>query len=288
MKLAPDCIPCALRFALREAKVFTDNKELHKKVLRETLRIIMDSDWNETSLNLGFRIHTAVRKILGSRDPYSKIKKEVNDLALKMYPELKKIVEKSGDRVKTALKLAIAGNILDFGPYESPNLRKAVEKVLVKEFAVNDYPIFRSKALESETVLYFHDNAGEIVLDKLLLETLIEERGKPYKRITLVVKGGPFINDATPEDVVYVGLDKLPNARINTMFNGEEGTGPRPDSSEIKEWIRSHDIVISKGQGNFEAFEEEKDLFFLLMAKCYPIADAFGVKPEEMIIRYSV
>ena len=287
MRLEPDCIPCAVRSALREAKIFTNNRELHKKVLRETLKIIMNSDWNETSLNLGFKIHTKVRKILGSKDPYSRIKKEVNNLALNMYPELKKIVERSDDKVETALKLAIAGNILDFAPYEFPNLRKAVEKVLNEEFAVNDYLIFKSKVLKSNTILYFLDNAGEIVLDKLFLETLIRERGEPYRRITWVVKGGPFINDATIEDAVYVGLDKLPNSIIKTISNGEEGTGPKPNSLEVREWIRNHDITISKGQGNFEALEEEKNIFFLLMAKCYPIANVFRVKPGEMIIKYS-
>lgn len=288
MRLEPDCIPCALRSALREAKIFTNDRELHKKVLRETLKIIMNSDWNETSLDLGFKIHTKVRKILDSKDPYSKIKKEINNSALNMYPKLKNIVEKSEDKVKTALKLAIAGNVLDFTPYEFPNLRKAVEKALNEEFAVDDYPIFKSKVLESDTILYFLDNAGEIVLDKLFLETLIKERGKPYEQITWVVKGGPFINDATIEDAVYVGLDKLPNSKIRTISNGEEDTGPKPGSLEVREWMSKHGITISKGQGNFEAFEEEKNIFFLLMAKCPPIANVFKVKLGGMIVKYSI
>jgi len=255
--------------------------------LKKVLSFLSKADWNECPLTLAYTVHKIIRDVSGSKDPYAEIKKESNDAALSFLHEFEPIVKSSKDQVETALKLAVAGNVLDFGALESPNLRNMVEKALTQEFAVNDYPILREKALKADTMIYFFDNAGEIVFDKLFLESLIQKRGKPYEKLTLVVKGGPLINDVTIEDAIYVGLNELPNAELKTVTNGEEGTGPRPDSPEVKEWIRKHEVVIAKGQGNFEIFEEEeRNIFFALTVKCWPIARALGVKPGDMVVKY--
>jgi len=115
----------------------------------------------------------------------------------------------------------------------------------------------------SENLLFFTDSTGEIVLDKMLAETFLE--AKNFEKIRFVLKGGPIINDATFEDAVYVCLCDLSNVEILMLSNGEAGTGPERSSKTVKRWIKKHDLIISKGQGNYEGLSEHNGLFFLLM-----------------------
>jgi uncharacterized protein with ATP-grasp and redox domains len=121
-------------------------------------------------------------------------------------------------------------------------------------------------------------------LDKLLVETFLEQ--KQFERIDFVVKGGPIINDATLEDAQYVGLDLLPNSDFLVISNGEPQTGPERSSQTVKQWINSYDLVISKGQGNYEGLSEHNGLFFMLMAKCPIIASDLGVTVGDIILKY--
>jgi uncharacterized protein with ATP-grasp and redox domains len=212
------------------------------------------------------------------------VKKESNDLVLKMYPELRETVKKSRDPLRTAVRLAIAGNIIDFGVVQKFNLEDTIREVLKKRFAIDDYRKLKEKLKNAKTLLFFVDNAGEIGLDKLLVETFLETT--KFEKISYVVKGGPIINDATLEDAVYIGLDGLPNSEFLAISNGEEGTGPARSSRTVKRWIREYDLVISKGQGNYEGLSEHNGLFFMLMVKCPIIASDLGVEVGDIILEY--
>jgi len=284
MKLNLDCIPCFQRQALQAVRFISDNEELHEKVLREVAKNLLESDWNLTPPELAHKVHGIVRSVTNEKDPYKKVKKESNDLVLKMYPALKAKVEESKDPLRTAVRLAIAGNIIDFGPLQEFNLEKAIKEVLKKKFAIDDYEKLKEILKDAETLLFFADNAGEIGFDKLLIETLL--KAKSFEKISFVVKGGPIINDATLEDAAYLGLCDLPNIEFLTLSNGEAGTGPERNSQEVKRWIRKHDLVISKGQGNYEGLSENDGLFFLLMAKCPVISSDLGVEVGGIVLKY--
>ena len=152
------------------------------------------------------------------------------------------------------------------------------------KFAIDDYKKLKENLENAETLLFFVDNAGEIGLDKLLVETLLGT--KKLERIDFVVKGGPIINDATLEDAVYIDLNSLPNSEFLIISNGELGTGPKRSSQTVKRWIHEHDLVISNGQGNYEGLSEHNGLFFLLMVKCPIIASDIGVEVGDIIIKY--
>jgi uncharacterized protein with ATP-grasp and redox domains len=284
MKLNLDCIPCFQKQALQAARFISDDEELHEKVLREVTKKLLESDWNLTPPELAHEVHRIVRSVANEKDPYKEVKKKSNDSVLKMYPALKAKVEESKDPLRTAVRLAIAGNIIDFGPLQKFNLEKTISEVLKKKFAIDDYEMLKEKLKNAETLLFFTDNAGEIGFDKLLIETLLE--AKSFEKISFVVKGGPIINDATLEDAVYVGLCDLPNVEFSALSSGVAGTGPERNSQEVKRWIRKHDLVISKGQGNYEGLSENNGLFFLLMAKCPVIASDLGVKVGDIILKY--
>ena len=284
MKLNLDCIPCFQRQALQAVRFISDDEELHQKVLREVAKKLLESNWDATPPELAHEVHRIVKRLTKENDPYKEVKKESNDSVLKMYPALKKQVGDSSDPLRTAVRLSIAGNIIDFGPLQNFNLKDTVREVLKKKFAIDDYERLKEKIRDAETLLFFTDNAGEIGFDKLLIETILQT--KKLKKIRFVVKGGPIINDATLEDAVYMGLCDLPNAEFLKMSNGEAGTGPERNSQKVKSWIKSHDFVISKGQGNYEGLSEHNGLFFLLMAKCPVIASDLGVKLGDIILKY--
>jgi len=200
MKLNLDCIPCFQRQALQAVRFISDDEKLHERVLREVAKKLLESNWDSTPPELAHQVHSIVKRITKEIDPYKEVKKESNDLVLKMYPELKEKVNKSRDPLRTAIRLAIAGNIIDFGVVQEFNLEETIREVLKKKFAIDDYEQLKETLKNAETLLFFVDNAGEIGLDKLLVETFLE--AKKLEKIDFVVKGGPIINDATLEDAV--------------------------------------------------------------------------------------
>ena len=284
MKLNLDCIPCFQRQALQAVRFISDDEKLHERVLREVTKKLLESNWDLTPPELAHQVHSIVRRITNEKDPYKEVKRESNDLVLRMYPELEEKVKKSRDPLRTAVRLAIAGNIIDFGVPHEFNLEETVREVLKKQFAIDDYRKLQEKLKDAETLLFFVDNAGEIGFDRLLVETFLEQ--KKFEKIDFVVKGGPIINDATLEDAVYMGLDRLPNSKFLTISNGEAGTGPARSSQTVRKWIREHDLVISKGQGNYEGLSEHNGLFFMLMVKCPIIASDLGVEVGDIILEY--
>jgi uncharacterized protein with ATP-grasp and redox domains len=284
MKLNLDCIPCFQRQALQAVRFISDDEKLHERVLREVTKKLLESNWDLTPPELAHQVHSIVKRITNEKDPYKKVKMESNDSVLRMYPELEEKVKKSRDPLRTAVRLAIAGNIIDFGVPHEFNLEETVREVLKKQFAIDDYRKLQEKLKDAETLLFFVDNAGEIGFDKLLVETFLET--KKFEKIDFVVKGGPIINDATLEDAVYMGLDRLPNSEFLTISNGEAGTGPARSSQTVKNWITEHDLVISKGQGNYEGLSEHNGLFFMLMVKCPIIASDLGVEVGDIILEY--
>jgi uncharacterized protein with ATP-grasp and redox domains len=284
MKLNLDCIPCFQRQALQAVRFISNDEELHQKVLREVTKTLLKSNWDLTPPELAHEVHRIVKRLTNENDPYKGVKKKSNDLVLKMYPALKAKVEESRDPLRTAVSLAIAGNIIDFGPLQEFNLEETIKEVLKKKFAIDDYEKLKEKLKDAETLLFFIDNAGEISFDKLLVETFL--KAKELEKIRFVVKGGPIINDATLEDAIYVGLYDLPNVEFLTLSNGEAGTGPERSSQTVKSWIKKHDLVISKGQGNYEGLSEHNGLLFLLMAKCPVIASDLGVEVGDIILKY--
>jgi uncharacterized protein with ATP-grasp and redox domains len=284
MKVNLDCIPCFQRQALQAVRFISDDEKLQERVLREVAKKLLDSNWDLTPPELAHQVHSIVRSITKEKDPYKKVKRESNDLVLKIYPELKEKVKNSSEPLRTAVRLSIAGNIIDFGVPHEFNLEETITEVLEKRFAIDDYDKLKKKLKDAETLLFFVDNAGEIGLDKLLLETILET--KKLKKIDFVVKAGPIINDATLEDAIYMGLDSLPNSEFLAISNGEARTGPARSSQIVKNWINEHDLVISKGQGNYEGLSEHNGLFFMLMAKCPIIASDIGVNVGDIILEY--
>jgi len=283
MRTFLDCIPCFVRQGLDSARLATDDEQIHEQVVRETLRLAADLDMSQSPPAIGQQIHRLIRKLIGDNDPYRRIKEQFNNLALKLYPELEERLRKSEDPFATAVRLAIAGNIIDFGVKTSlveSDVEKTIEQSLTSYFDDNQIYEFKDAVTQAEKILYLADNAGEIVLDRLLIQQL------PVERVTVVVKAEPVINDATMQDAVIAGLTNI----VEVIDNGSDAPGTilATCSQAFRDRFESADLVIAKGQGNYETISDvHKKIFFILKAKCPVIARDIGCEVGQMILKKS-
>lgn len=283
MKIFLDCIPCFVRQALDSARLATDDEQIHEQVVRETLRLAANLDMGQNPPAIGQQIHRLIRGLIGNNDPYYQIKEQFNNLALKLYPELEKRVKTSENPFATAVRLAIAGNIIDFGVKTSlaeSDVEKTIEQSLTGHLDDNQIQGFKDAVTQAEKILYLADNAGEIVFDRLLIEQL------PVQRITVVVKGKPVINDATMEDAKTAGLTNI----VEVINNGSDAPGTILEtcSQAFRDHFEDADLIIAKGQGNYETLSDlDKNIFFILKAKCPVIANDLGCEIGEMILQKS-
>jgi len=283
MKTFLDCVPCFVRQALDSARLATDDERIHEQVVRETLHLAADLDMSQSPPAIGQKIHRLIRRLIDDNDPYHRIKEQFNNLALKLYPELEERVMESEDPFATVVRLAIAGNIIDFGVKTSlaeSDVKETIEQSLMGHFDDNQIQGFKDAVTQAEKIFYLADNAGEIVFDRLLIERL------PTERVTVVVKGEPVINDATMEDAVVAGLPRI----VEVIDNGSDAPGTILEtcSQNFRGRFEDADLIIAKGQGNYETLSNvDKDIFFILKAKCPVIAKDLDCEVGEMILRRS-
>lgn len=258
----------------------TDDSAKQADILRKAIDILRDCEWDDKPPKFAQKIHGMIREELGT-DPYEDVKRKSNDAIMALYPDLKKRVRESDDCIGTAVRMAIAGNIMDFGPTSSFDFEATLEECLNTDLAIDHCVSFKDACSKSSSILYLTDNAGEIVCDKILLEGIIDRY--KVKKITLAVKGGNILNDATYQDISYVGLDKLQGVDVICVSNGEPYSGIPRESHAFRGVMDRYDMIISKGQGNYEMLSEHDDVFFLLKAKCQLIARNAGVALGGMI-----
>jgi uncharacterized protein with ATP-grasp and redox domains len=262
-----DCVPCFLRQGLDAARNITDDGRIHEQIVREILRLAADLNLNRPPPWVGQTIHRRLRELTGVDDPYRAAKSRFNQLAMSMLPELRAAVRRDALPLIAAAKAAIAANVIDLG-VKSTLGEDQVRDVLRESCTADthgDFAEFQRCVDEAREILYLADNAGEIVIDRLLIEALGPER------VTLAVRGKPVINDATLEDAQEAGLHEL----VRVIDNGSDAPGTILDdcSTEFRERFNKADLIVSKGQGNFETLSAfGANIFFLLKVKCPVIA----------------
>lgn len=223
-------------------------------------------------------LHSILRNYTGNSDPYKQEKKKYNDLALGMLPDMESLVRRSDDHFNTALRLSIAGNIIDFAVNDTFNLQATLDRVLKSQFAIDDSELLKKALGKAGSVLYLGDNAGEIVFDKLFIKTI----GHPG--LVYAVRGAPVINDATIEDAEYVGMSEV--AKVISNGFDAPSTVVSESSDEFRRFFSEADLIISKGQGNLEGLMHLKDkrIFFLLMVKCNVMAEFLKVEKDSFVV----
>lgn len=277
MKTYLDCIPCFFNQALRAGRIATDDEGKIKRILDEIGTALKDIPLESTPPETGRLIYKKVREITGNDDPYKEIKIENTHKALSLYHSLKQKVEQSDDSLLLAIRIAIAGNIIDFGVNRNFDIEKEIHEVLEKDFSIYDYQKFKECLGKADDILFIGDNAGESVFDRILIEEL-------KKPTIYVVRDEPVINDVTYDDALQAGIDKV--ATIVSSGTNAPGTILTTCSNEFRKLYYDSKFVISKGQGNYEGLsDEKKPIFFMLKVKCYVIAKDIGVTEGDIVLK---
>jgi len=280
VKVYYDCYPCFLRQSIEAARHSGAADPQVKAVLQSVLQTIMGLDERATPPEIAGLIHRTVRQTLEIEDPYEKEKEKSTREALAIYPDLKKLARDRSD-IATLLRIAIAGNIIDAGVGgRHGDLWKTVERVLAQPFAIDDSKKLIREMDRHARILYLADNAGETVFDRVFIEMI-------DNAVTYAVKGHPVLNDATEKDALAAGLDRC--AAI--VDNGSDAPGTVLDScsQEFKRIFESSDLILAKGQANYESLSQAgENVFCLLQVKCPVIAKDIGAPVGSIVVRQSL
>lgn len=281
MECFVDCVHCYLKQAANCMGIAGVDPEKQHRVLFDLMDDIKILDRRRTPAENSTELLLKVYRAIGSNDPYNEVKASSNDMALQMYPRLKDLLQNSPDRLYEALKISVAGNVIDLGINRDFDVGASLQHSLESGFARDDYPFFAEKLAQTGDVLVVGDNAGEIVFDRLLVEELCSMG----KQVTYMVKGGPILNDATMEDAARVGMDKV--ARVVTTGSNYLGAHPDKLSPAARDLLEHAGLVVSKGQANFESLEHEElargRVFFLLKMKCACVSRVAGAQLGDVV-----
>ncbi|MBI5607137.1 MAG: DUF89 family protein [Deltaproteobacteria bacterium] len=288
MLIKPDCIPCILKMAVSAIRKLTDDEAVLKELTIKILQIpaLRGIDWDLTSAGAVEPVMDIIVETFNTPDPFQAIKEEQNKKGLELYPHLKRLVQESSDPLFTAVQLAIQGNGIDLMISDrSIDVEKALGQELQQPIDEKSFLTFRDKLNKARLLLYLGDNSGEIVFDKVLIETI---RTLYDLEVFFVVRSVPALNDVTIREAQSVGMDRLAKIIENGLKAPVPGTILSRCSSEFRELFENSDLIISKGGGNFDSLEEEKDhakdITFLLLSKCLPYSRYFQTGMYQPIL----
>lgn len=279
MKTNLECVPCVLRQA-REAIAYSGvGAESGFKVLRRVLRLMSELDWTLPPPVLGQQVHRLIRQATGNSDPYAAIKERMNQQATQTYPLWHTIYRQAHSPLDAAVRLAIVGNLLDVGAktqLDAASVRTAFEGAMSTPLR-GLIDAFAEAIRRARSILYLADNAGEIVFDRDLLAQL------PLGKFVVAVRGSPVLNDATVADAAQAGLPDY----CEIISNGSDAPGTLLEdcSPEFRERYAAADLIIAKGQGNYESLAgADKHIFFLLKIKCDVLSQDLGWPLDSLVL----
>ncbi len=285
MKMHDECIPCLVSQVIKTAHLTRaqDRETLYKQVFAYMSQL----DFNKTNPEVAGDTYAMLKRHIGNNDPYKEVRDYFNDLIMQLMPSIRTKIEAADDPFKAALQYASAANIIDFSPAHSGELVTTETVTELLDQATNmPFVIDHTKQLQTDlsnakTLLYLGDNCGEICLDKLLIETI--KRQNPNLQIYFGVRGAPVVNDSTEEDAYKIGMDEL--ARIISNGDISQGTVIEHTSPEFQAIYHNADLIIAKGQANYETLSDriDQNIYFMLITKCKVIANDIGV-PEKSLV----
>jgi len=280
MRMSPECVPCLIRRVLFEAEEWDDKKSAEavrnaSDMLGELFR------GRVCSATVATEVHRSTYDLLGTDDPYKRLKRKSNEIALELYPAAKRYVKSSKDPLRAAFLCAVVGNVLDFGigtGYDHPAmLRQEFNNLLEEGLGHDDTPKIRNLLKKADKVVYLGDNCGEVVFDRLALDEL----DKFDVELTYVVKQEPILTDATIKDIKGLGFEKLVD-RIVEAPGFAVGIDLESLKGPFGKLLREADLVIAKGMANWESLSETDiaPIAYLLRTKCSPVATSMGLKKD--------
>ncbi len=285
MKLSVECLPCLINQAVRLVKLHLDNEDVQRSLVKKIMLEIGASEDGACAPYMAHKIQQVLRDALQNPDPYKEIKLYYNTEMLKLEKEFSGLIGAADDRLGTALKLAAAGNIIDFGPghnISKAEVLKVLNQTLVKEFDRETFASLKSDLQAARKLLYLGDNAGEIVFDKMFIRAIKAEY--PDLQVDFSTRGGPAMNDVTEGDAYFVGMDTC----AHIINNGADipGTVLEHCSDSFKRAFAGADVVIAKGQGNFESLYGvgRGSLYYIFLCKCNLFVERCGARKNDIML----
>lgn len=275
------CFQCDIKQMLKISEFLTLDETIENQLIDKTNEYLLKCDMTKTNPEIMAGIWEIVNTILGNNNPYQKIKSYYNQFMISLLKDLEQYINND---LNTALKVAIAANLIDFSAKDKISLDEIKYTLFTAKnlnLAIDDSKkLFRT--LQNSTILlYLGDNCGEIVLDKLLLKMIKNEY--PHLDIYYGVRGKPIVNDVTIDDATEVKMDEI--AKIISNEDGSLGTVLIRTSQEFQTLFNQADVVICKGQGNYEGLFDckKENLYFLFMTKCQLVANLSHTKISDIV-----
>ncbi len=262
----PECIPCIIKQAYNAAKIFTNgNTEQQFKIVKEACSAVLSVNDNYTAPEFSANIQNIIEENLGIINPYQKVKEKNLKNAQRFIPYLETMVENSDDKLQTAIRAAIIGNVIDLGANPIFDIEYEVNRITGNNINFDELNNFAGELKRSNLILYIGDNFEEALFDKILLKQLLP------KKIIYAVRSKAILNDITLEDAKALGINNI----CEVMESGSEiaGTDLSKCSPEFLSLFEKADLVIAKGQGNFETLlNAQRPVYFLFKVKCEVIS----------------
>jgi len=286
MKFHADCVACLISGAQKKAGFIKDESQ-KLEYMRRICRIMDETDPIHDSAPLvDARIIQLKREMFGVEDDYTQVKKSFNALVLGLYSQLQEKVQAADDPLYAAIQLSMAGNYIDFGVLKdvsAEEVLRLLDEAAERKVDAHEYALLKADLEKEGELVFLHDNCGEVVLDKLLIETI--HALYPAKKLVSIVRGGPILNDATMEDAKEIGLTQI----VEVIGNGlQDIAGTQLDMlpENVRSRIENAGLVIAKGQGNFESLIDcGLNVYFLFLSKCPSYTQWFGFERFSGILK---
>lgn len=274
------CVPCLFEQALSAARTLGLSKQDTRRLVRRVNVAVEGLDWAQPAPLMGRAIHHAIREITGVNDPYAALKRAHTEAALALLPAARDAVDRASDPFAAAVQLAIGGNLIDLasGSGREVDVDECFQQALARKVDPDAVRDLKRRVAGVRDILFLADNAGEIIFDRPLLRRLGPDR------VTVAVRGGPVINDATFEDAKRSGLTQ--RYRVITTGSDVPGIWLAECDDAFRERFAAADLVIAKGQGNFETLtEQEREVYLLFMVKCGAVVDELDTPEGTAVVR---
>lgn len=282
MELLPDCYSCAMRQAASAANLVSDDDSFLDLCAKEVSAILKGASPAMTPPALAEIIYSKIGELSGNNDPFRDKKSKQNQAAFDLLPWLRKTINSAPDPLLMAVRIAIAGNVVDPAAHESFDLEGTVMEAVEFGHNLEAYPVFKRKLAEADSILLIADNCGEIVFDRVLLETI---SGSSGARMVAAVRDAPIINDVTMREAIEVGLPDI--CEVISSGSRMPGTFLPGTSPEFQKLFHESDLVISKGQGNWETLENsDREIFFMLQVKCMTVSMMTGLEVGQPVLAF--
>ncbi|MFW5787531.1 MAG: damage-control phosphatase ARMT1 family protein [Halanaerobiales bacterium] len=278
MKIQLDCIPCISRQVLEAARMITDDEDVIWEIMKKYGEMITQIDKDSKAPLVTARIHNFVKEKTNKNDLYYEFKEKNIEMASKLMPEVEKVIKNADDPLEAAFVMSAMGNAIDAGVSLEVDIETNIKSAVDNGFVHSDFEKFKLELQTADELLFIADNAGEAVFDKLLLKEL----NKRDVDVIYAVRDVPILNDITMREAEELNINK--QAEVISSGCQSPGTVLEEASTEFKEIYKRADLVISKGQGNLEGLlGEERDIYFLLKAKCDLVADILEVNVGDFV-----